>query len=66
MKYAVANLLWVKLQCTMAIPVSLAEKATLQLLIARGLFAYRLSYSRGPQRIIIRISHYRIRAANNV
>jgi len=25
-----------------------AEKATLQLLVARSLFAYRISYSRGP------------------
>jgi len=25
-----------------------AEKATLQLLIARSLFAYRISHSRGP------------------
>jgi len=54
-----------------------AEKATLQLLIARSLFAYLISYSRGPQRI--RISHmafarplayshfaYRIRAIHNL
>jgi len=36
-----------------------AEKATLQLLIARSLFAYRISYSHI-------IFAYRIRAAHNV
>ena len=48
-----------------------AEKAALQLLVARSLFAYRISYSRGPWRI--RVSHvtysriaYRIRAAHSV
>ena len=48
-----------------------AKKATLQLLIARNLFAYRISYSRGPWRIrISRVAYsriaYRIRAAHSV
>ena len=48
-----------------------AEKATLQLLLARSLFAYRISYSRAPWRIrISRIAYSlitnRIRAAHSV
>ena len=47
-----------------------AEKATLQLLIARSLFAYRISYSHIAYRIrILRVAYSpianRIRAAHN-
>ena len=43
-----------------------AEKATLQVLIARSLFTYRISYSRSPAPTAYSHIAYRIRAAQNV
>jgi len=43
-----------------------AEKATLLLIVARSLFVYRISHSRGPWRICTLHIAYHIRVAHSI